>query len=150
VRERTRDLVEANARLVAEAAERELAEGRFQLLVESIADYAIFLLDPNAVVTNWNIGAERIKGYKASEIVGEHFSSFYSEEDRSAGVPERGLKYAEKHGRFEALGWRVRKDGTHFWANVLITAVRGPGGDLLGYAKLTRDITEWRHRCQRR
>jgi len=116
VRERTRDLEEANARLKAEAAERERAEGRFQLLVENVVDYAIFMLDPQGVVTNWNTGAERIKGYRPSEIIGQHFSRFYTDEDRAAGVPKRGLEQAREKGKFETQGWRVRKDGTRFFA----------------------------------
>jgi len=144
VNEHTRDLRETNAALIAEAQRRERAEGRFQLLVESVADYAIFMLDREGVVTNWNTGAERIKGYKAAEIIGQHFSRFYTEEDRAAGVPQKGLEQARAHGKFEMQGWRVRKDGSLFWANVVINAIRDRSGELLGFAKVTRDITEWR------
>jgi PAS domain S-box-containing protein len=144
VRERARELEEANARLKTEAAERERAEGRFQLLVENVVDYAMFMLDPHGVVTNWNTGAERIKGYKPSEIIGQHFSRSYSEEDRAAQVPQRGLEQAREKGKFETQGWRVRKDGTHFYASVVINAVRDASGELVGFAKVTRDITEWR------
>src|SRR3979409_209061 len=95
------------------------SERRFRLLVEGVRDYAIFMLDPQGIVTNWNAGAERIKGYRASDIVGQHFSRFYTEDDRQAGVPYRALATATRDGKFEGEGWRVRKDGTQFWANVL-------------------------------
>jgi PAS domain S-box-containing protein len=145
VEERTWELREANRALKAAAAERVRAEGRFQLLVESVADYAIFMLDPDGVVSNWNTGAERIKGYKASEIVGQHFSRFYTDEDRASDVPSKALEEARQTGKFEMQGWRVRKDGSLFYANVLITAVRDPAtGELIGFAKITRDISEWR------
>jgi PAS domain S-box-containing protein len=120
------------------------SESRFRLLVEGVVDYAIFTLDPDGRVTNWNTGAERIKGYAASEIVGQHFSRFYTEEDRAAGVPQRALATAARTGKFEAEGWRVRKDGTRFWANVLIDAIRDDAGELIGFAKITRDMTERR------
>jgi PAS domain S-box-containing protein len=107
-----------------------------------VIDYAIFQLDNDGAVVTWNAGAERIKGYTATEIIGHHFSRFYTEEDRLAGVPERALAIAGKEGRFEAEGWRVRKDGTRFWASVVIDAIRGDSGDLMGFAKVTRDITE--------
>lgn len=144
VRDRTKELQTAYERLIAEAEERERAEGRFQLLVENVVDYAIFMLNPDGVITNWNRGAERIKGYKASEIIGQHFSRFYTEEDRTAGVPRRGLEHAKLHGKWEAQGWRVRKDGSRFWANVVINAICDNLGTLVGFAKVTRDITEWR------
>ena len=144
VRERTRDFQEANAKLKAEMVERRQAEGRFQQLVESVVDYAIFMLDPGGVVTNWNTGAERIKGYKASEIIGQHFSRFYTEQDRAAGVPQKGLEQAREKGKFETQGWRLRKDGTKFYASVVINAIRdGGGGELVGFAKVTRDISDW-------
>ena len=120
------------------------AEGRFRLLVESITDYAIFLLDPEGKVTNWNAGAERIKGYSPAEIVGQHVSRFFSEEDRQAGIPERGLAIAARTGKYEAEGWRLRKDGSRFWAFVVIDAIRDDAGNLLGFAKITRDMTERR------
>jgi PAS domain S-box-containing protein len=122
--------------------ERKSLEGRFQMLVEGVSDYAIFMLDPNGVVSNWNTGAARIKGYRADEIVGQHFSRFYTEEDRAKGVPQRGLAIAASVGKFEAEGWRVRKDGSRFWANVVINAIRDREGRLLGFAKVTRDATE--------
>ncbi|MBY5635322.1 PAS domain S-box protein [Rhizobium leguminosarum] len=119
-------------------------EGRFRLLVDAITDYAIYMLSPEGVVTSWNTGAQRFKGYKPSEILGEHFSRFYLEEDRAAGVPARALATAEKHGRFEGEGWRRRKDGSRFWAHVIIDPIRRPSGELIGYAKITRDLTERR------
>jgi PAS domain S-box-containing protein len=144
VRQQTSSLRDTSERLRATAAEREQAEGRFQLLVESVVDYAIFMLDPQGVITNWNAGAERIKGYKAAEIIGQHFSRFYTEADRANGVPQRGLEHARLHGKFSAQGWRVRNDGTLFWASVVINAIRDRSGNLIGFAKVTRDITEWR------
>ncbi|WP_052710379.1 PAS domain-containing sensor histidine kinase [Azospirillum thiophilum] len=119
-------------------------ERRFQLLVDSVGDYAIYLLDPNGIVSSWNSGAARFKGYSADEIIGRHFSSFYTDEDRAAGVPQRALATALTEGRFEAEGWRVRKDGAHFWAGVVIRAIRDETGTLLGFAKVTRDLTERR------
>ncbi|MBB4083709.1 PAS domain S-box-containing protein [Brevundimonas lenta] len=116
-------------------------EGRYRLLVESITDYAIYMLDTDGTVTSWNPGAQRFKGYTAEEIVGRHFSRFYSEEDQAAGVPARALMLAETEGRFEAEGWRIRKDGTRFWAHVVIDPIR-VGDELVGYAKITRDLTE--------
>jgi PAS domain S-box-containing protein len=122
---------------------RDLGEAeRFQLLVDAVQDYAIFMLDPAGIVTNWNSGAERLKGYRADEIVGQHFSRFYTKEDRTAGLPLRVLEAARREGRFEAEGWRVRKDGTRFWASVTIAAIRDGNGEIIGFAKITRDVTE--------
>jgi len=115
---------------------------RFDLLVDQVVDYAIFLLDADGLVATWNPGAERIKGYKASEIIGKHFSSFYPDEDIWSRKPYRELEIAAREGRFEDEGWRLRKDGSRFWANVIITAIRNEAGQLLGFAKITRDITE--------
>jgi PAS domain S-box-containing protein len=117
-------------------------EGRFRLLVEAITDYAIYMLDVNGIVTSWNPGAQRFKGYEAGEIIGQHFSRFYSEEDRQAGIPKLALATAAREGRFESEGWRVRKDGTRFWANVVIDRILDKSGRLLGFAKITRDLTE--------
>ncbi|MFH6600115.1 EAL domain-containing protein [Ectopseudomonas khazarica] len=114
----------------------------YRLLVQSVVDYAIYLLSPEGVVTNWNAGAQRAKGYRAAEIVGQHFSVFYSAQERDAGVPQRGLQQARDTGRFEATGWRLRKDGSSFWAHVIIDAVRDDEGQLIGFAKITRDCTE--------
>ena len=144
----TRDLTERRE------AEEELrrSEEQFRLLVEGVTDYAIYMLDPSGIVSNWNAGAQRIKGYAPDEIVGQHFSLFYTEEDRSRGEPARSLDIAEREGRFEDEAWRLRKDGTRFWANVVIDAIREPTGRLVGFAKITRDITERReaqHRPRR-
>jgi PAS domain S-box-containing protein len=119
-----------------------LTEERFRLLVESVRDYAIFILDPNGIVSSWNIGAERIKGYKADEIVGQSFAKFYPPEDVASGKLERELDIARREGRYEEDGWRVRKDGSKFWAHVVITALRDPGGEVVGFAKVTQDLTE--------
>jgi hypothetical protein len=118
------------------------SEERFRLLVEGVADYAIFMLDVNGRVATWNIGAQRIKGYSAEEIIGRHFSIFYPEDARDSGWPDYELKVAAEKGSFVDNGWRVRKDGTALWANVTITALRDDAGHLVGYAKLTRDLTE--------
>ena len=135
VETRTRELTEALRQL------RE-SERRFRLLVEGVTDYAIFMLDPEGIITNWNSGAEWIKGYQAEEIVGQHFSRFYIPEDQENGLPHRALAIAAQDGRFEAEGWRVRKDGSRFWANVIITAVHDETGMLIGFGKVTRDFTE--------
>jgi PAS domain S-box-containing protein len=137
----TRDLTERRAN---EAALRS-SEERFRLLVQSVTDYAIYMLDLDGNIASWNAGAERFKGYAADEIIGRHFSSFYTEEDRAAGLPWKAMDQARTQGRFEAEGWRVRKDGTQFWANVVIDPVRDPSGALIGFAKITRDLTERRH-----
>jgi len=121
-------------------------EGRsiYQLLIESVRDYAIFVLDPEGRISTWNIGAERLKGYKPHEIIGRHFSTFYGQEDIENRKPWRELEIAQKEGRVEDEGWRIKKDGSRFWANVIITALRDEGGKLVGYAKVTRDLTERR------
>ncbi len=115
---------------------------RFRLLVDTITDYAIYMLDPDGRIVSWNAGARRIKGYSSEDIIGEHFSRFYTEEDRLAGEPQRGLDIAIRDGRFEKEGWRVRKDGTRFWASAVIDVIRDDQGRLLGFAKVTRDISE--------
>jgi PAS domain S-box-containing protein len=137
----TRDITERRA---AQDALRE-SERQFRLLIGGVSDYALYMLDPNGVVISWNGGAERIKGYTAEEIVGQHFSRFYTERDRAAGVPTRALYQAVREGRFEAEGWRVRKDGMMFWASVVIDAIRDEQGKLVGFAKITRDVTERRN-----
>ena len=119
------------------------SERNFRLLVENVADYALYLLDPTGIITSWNIGGQRIKGYSPEEIIGQHFSRFYTEVDRANGKPLRALRIAREQGRYEEEGWRVRKDGTFFWASVVIDPVY-EGGNLVGFAKITRDITERR------
>lgn len=136
----TRDLTEKREQ--EEALRR--SEEQFRLLVQGVTDYALYMLDPEGLVSSWNAGAERIKLYREDEVVGQHFSRFYSEEDRQAGQPELALRVATREGRFEREGWRVRKDGSRFWAHVVIDALHGPQGDLIGFAKITRDITEKR------
>jgi len=126
------------------AAEPLTGDHRFQLLVEGVRDYAIYLLDVNGYVSSWNSGAERFKGYTAKEIIGQHFSRFYTEADRAAGVPAKALRTALDTGKFEAEGWRVRKDGSQFWTSVVIQPIRDGSGELIGFAKITRDITEQR------
>jgi PAS domain S-box-containing protein len=118
------------------------SEERFRLLVEGVAEYAIFMLDPNGIVSTWNAGAERIKGYTADQIIGQHFSIFYPAEAKESGWPEHELQQAAATGSFIDIGWRIRKDGTAFWANVTITSLRDEAGNLVGFAKLTRDLTE--------
>src|SRR5216683_6758382 len=120
------------------------SERDFRLLVEGVADYALYMLDPTGVVTSWNTGAQRIKGYTPEEILGQHFSRFYTETDRSNDKPTRALKIAKEQGRYEEDGWRVRKDGTFFWASVVIDPIHEQG-ELVGFAKITRDITERRN-----
>ena len=114
----------------------------FRLLVDSVKDYAIVMLDPEGHIVSWNPGAERIKGYRQEEILGKHFSCFYPPESVQRGLPEQELKTAAKEGRFEDEGWRVRKDGKQFWANAIITALRDKDGTLRGYGKVTRNLTE--------
>jgi len=121
-----------------------MSEARFRLLVEAVKDYAIFMLDPSGRVMTWNAGAQRIKGYEAREIIGHHFSEFYEEAEIRAGKCERELEGAARDGRYEDEGWRLRKDGTRFWANVVITALRDESGELVGFTKVTRDLTERR------
>ena len=117
-------------------------DSRYRLLVEAIEDYAIYMLDRTGIVTSWNPGAQRFKGYTADEIVGEHFSLFYTEEDQKKGVPALTLESAARDGRFENEGWRVRKDGTRFWAFVVIDPIRNRSGEIIGFSKITRDLTE--------
>jgi len=129
---------------VAAKAALAASERQFRLLVAGVVDYALFMLNPQGIVANWNAGAERIKGYRADEVLGRHFSIFYTEADRAAGVPHRALETAREHGRYEAESWRVRKNGDRFWANVVIDAIRDETGHLVGFAKITRDMTERR------
>ncbi|WP_354001670.1 hybrid sensor histidine kinase/response regulator [Caenimonas aquaedulcis] len=140
----TRDVTDKR---VAQEALRE-SEERFRMLVQGVTDYAIYMLSPTGVVTNWNAGARRIKGFDDGEVIGSHFSRFYTDEDREKGTPARALAEATANGRFEAEGWRVRKDGTRFWAHVVIDSIRTESGELAGFAKITRDITERRLAAQ--
>ena len=134
-------IVDITARKAAELALRE-SEQRYSVLVDGVTDYAIYMLDPNGIVTNWNRGAQRIKGYRTEEIVGQHFSCFSTEEDRASNVPQQSLQIAARDGRYEVEAWRVRKDGGRFLANIVIDALRDDSGHLIGFAKITRDITE--------
>jgi PAS domain S-box-containing protein len=126
-----------------------LDDDAFRLLVESTLDYAIFMLDPDGRIASWNAGAQRIKQYAADEIIGRHFSTFYPPDAIARNWPQTELEIATREGRFEDEGWRLRKDGSRFWANVIITALRGPDGDLRGYAKVTRDMSERRAQQER-
>jgi len=136
----TRDITERNK--AADALKE--SERHFRLLVNGVTDYALYMLDPNGIVTNWNAGGLRIKGYSPEEIIGQHFSRFYSPADQAAGRPARALQLAVENGRYEEEGWRVRKDGTFFWASVVIDPIRDDDNKLLGFAKITRDISERR------
>ncbi len=133
------------AKIVRDLTDRRAAEfesRQLRLLIQGVRDYAIFLLDRDGNVTTWNPGAERIKGYSAAEIIGRNISTFYTEEDRAAGLPQQALETAKREGRYETENWRVRKDGSRFWANVVIDAIHDDSGELLGFAKITRDLTE--------
>jgi PAS domain S-box-containing protein len=134
----TRDLTERKQAQEALADRDE----QFRRLVLNVTDYAIYMLSPEGFVSSWNLGAERIKGYSADEVIGEHFSRFYPEEDRAKGTPDKGLEIARTTGHFQAEGWRIRKDGSRFWASVVIDAIQNEAGVLVGYAKITRDVTE--------
>ncbi len=155
VNERTAQLSAVNEDLKREIIERteaqvalKTSEERFRLLIEGVKDYAIFMLDADGRVMTWNNGAERIKGYRPEEILGKHFSSFYQQADIQAGKPEQALKLAETAGRFDDEGWQVHKDGSRFWADVVITALRDKAGTLRGFVKITRDTTERRHAAE--
>ncbi len=139
-----RRVEEARHEIAAAFSRLQESEHRFRLLVEGVSDYAIYMLDPEGIVTNWNSGAERIKGYSADEIVGQHFSRFYRPEERADGVPQRALDTARRVGKYEAEGWRMRKDGNAFWASVVVDAIHDETGALMGFAKVTRDLTEKR------
>src|SRR5439155_25478788 len=117
------------------------SEERLRLMIENVKDYAIFLLDPQGRVASWNPGAERMKGYAVEEIIGQHFSRFYAPEDTTSGKPARELEIAATTGHFEEEGWRIRKDGSRFWASIVLSAVRNRAGELIGFTKITRDMT---------
>jgi PAS domain S-box-containing protein len=140
----TRDITDRKA---AQEALRE-SEERFRLLVQGVTDCAIYMLSPAGEITNWNSGAERIKGYTRGEILGKHFSQFYTKEDRASGMPDETLAVATAEGRFEREGWRVRKDGSRFWAHVVVDAIHDDAGTLVGFAKVTRDVTERKHAAE--
>jgi PAS domain S-box-containing protein len=151
VRQRTAELTNANQVLLVEVAQRKQTEEelrrteeRFRLLIESVQDYAIFMLSPDGIVTSWNVGAQRMKGYEAEEIIGQHFSRFYLAEDLERGKPKLELDVAAAEGRFVAEAWRGRRDGSRFWASIVITALRDPHGKLIGFSKITRDLSERR------
>lgn len=129
-------------KITRDISDRREAELRYRLLIEAVTDYAIFSLDKNGNVTSWNSGAERIKGYSAGEIIGKHFSQFYTKNDAEAGLPLRVLETAATQGHFAGEGWRIRKDGSKFWSNVVVTALRDEDGELIGFSKITRDMTE--------
>ncbi|HSK20324.1 MAG TPA: PAS domain-containing sensor histidine kinase [Longimicrobiales bacterium] len=138
------DARDAPASSAPDESAQEESVALYRLLVESVRDYAIFALDPSGRVLTWNPGAQRFKGYTAEEIIGKHFSIFYPQAKIDEGHPAYELRVAAAEGRFEEEGWRLRKDGSRFWANVVITALRGPNGELVGFAKVTRDLTERR------
>ena len=129
-------------KITRDVTERRQAEQHYRLLVESVEDYAIYSLDPAGNITSWNIGIERIKGYKADEIIGKHFSIFYTPQDASAGVPQKAMEIAAREGHYESEGWRVRKDGSKFWSSVVLSAIHDQEGNLVGFSKVTRDITD--------
>ena len=137
-----RALRDANARLDTNAVERRQTEERYKLIVDSISDYAIFMLDTAGNVASWNLGAEKIKGYREAEILGRPYALFFTKEDQASGKPQHGLEVAVAGGRFECEDWRVRKDGSLFWAGVVLTAMRGKHGELVGFSKVQRDLSE--------
>jgi PAS domain S-box-containing protein len=149
VQQRTAELIAANEDLTTEIQQRKKTEDalrrseeQFRLVVERVRDYAIFSLDPSGIVTSWNAGAQHIKGYQADEILGQHFSRFYLREDQESGKPERDLRLAVAEGRSQHEGWRVRKDGSRFWASTVLTAIHNQRGKLIGFSKISRDLTE--------
>lgn len=144
VAERTAELRAANDELQAEMKRRAESEQNFSVLVQGVADYALYLLDPDGKIATWNVGAERLTEFTEAEAVGRHFEEFYPEEDRAAGAPRHALEVAAREGRFEKEGWRLRKNGERFWAHAVLDAIRNDAGELVGFAKITRDVTELR------
>lgn len=144
VNERTSQLEATIAKLESSQQELRQSEERFRLLVENVEDYAIFMLDPTGRIVSWNEGAERIKGYRVGEVIGEHFSIFYTQENVERSLPEEELRVAAVEGHYKKEGWRVRKDGSRFWADVVITALTDEAGDLHGFSQVTRDITAYK------
>ena len=130
--------------LQAPRVSRHVTDADYRLMVESIADYAIFLLDPDGMILSWNRGAQKMKGYEAGEVLGRHIALFYPQEQIDRNAPEHGLNVARETGIFEDEGWRLRKDGTRFWANIILTRITGPNGELTGFSKITRDLSERR------
>src|SRR5579859_9735 len=129
-------------KITRDVTDRREAELRYRLLIEGVSDYAIYSLDANGKITSWNSGAQRIKGYTGEEIIGKHFSHFYTKEDAEAGLPKKVLEAAAAAGHYEGEGWRVRKDGSKFWSSVVVTPLRNDRGELLGFSKITRDVTD--------
>src|SRR5581483_7547335 len=136
-------------KITRDLTDRREAELRHRLLIEGVTDYAIYSLDVNGNITSWNAGAQRIKGYTAEEIIGKNFSNFYTREDAEGGLPAKVLAEAARHGHFDGEGWRVRKDGTRFWSNVVVTPMRDESGKLIGFTKITRDMTDWMQLLER-
>src|SRR6516162_1348866 len=141
---RVADLEKQVGALTRELAEAERQLAQFSILVQSVRDFAIYMLDKAGHITSWNSGAERIKGYSRDEIIGQHFSRFYTDFDRNSGLPTKALRQAAADGKFQGEGWRVRKDGSQFWASVVIYPIHDGSGTLMGFAKVTRDVTERR------
>src|SRR5262249_44898336 len=139
----------AMQQLEARRLAQDHSERQFQILVGSVKDYALYMLDPTGIVTRWNSGVQKIKGYSAEEIIGQHYSRFHTDASRTAGLPQDALRVAAETGRFETNAWRIRKDGSLFWANVVIDAIRDDDGRLIGFAKITRDITDRRKNEER-
>jgi len=132
----------SRSRAAKGTSSKETSSEMLRLLVDNLKDYAITMLDPKGTVTSWSPAAERLKGYRSNEIIGKHFSTFYTPEDSASGKTERELEIAAREGRFEDEGWRIRKDGSKFWANVIITALRDESGKVIGFGKVTRDLSE--------
>jgi len=140
----SRRRVAPRSKEIRNVRELQSTDSIYRLLVENITDYAIYMIDPDGFICSWNPGAEKFKGYTADEIIGHHFSEFFTPEDRQASLPQYALTQAFEYGKFESEGWRLRKDGSKFWAYAVLDSIRAPDGTLLGYAKITRDISQQR------